>query len=131
MTLKFSFCLTILGLSIACASPGTVTKNSRDGFNPLSSVIRIYTGPLDHLSAVRRSKFPMYPSCSMYSKQCIEKHGLFIGWVMTCHRLMRCGRDETKSSPLVFINGEWKYYDPVEKNDFWWFENSQHIDQKE
>jgi len=131
MTLKFSICLTILGLSLACASPGTVKNNSRDGFNPLSSVINVYTGPLDHLSAVRRSECPMYPSCSTYGKQCIKKHGLFIGWVMTCDRLIRCGRDEMKSSPLVLINGKWKYYDPVQKNDFWWSENPQHIDQKE
>lgn len=39
---------------------------------------------------------------------------------MAMDRLMRCGRDETRLSPEVFINGKSKTYDPVDKNDFWW-----------
>jgi hypothetical protein len=62
----------------------------------------------------------MYPSDSEYSLQSIKKHGMLAGWVMSMDRLMRCGRDETRLSPGVFVNGKWKTYDPVEKNDFWW-----------
>jgi hypothetical protein len=62
----------------------------------------------------------MHPSDSEYSLQSFEKHGMIIGWIMTLDRLMRCGRDETKLSPRVLVNGKWRYYDPVEKNDFWW-----------
>jgi uncharacterized protein len=35
---------------------------------------------------------------------------------------MRCGRDELRLSPEVTIDGQWKCYDPVERNDFWWHE---------
>ena len=61
----------------------------------------------------------MSPSDSEYSLQSIKKHGMFAGWVMSMDRLMRCGRDEIRLSPRVFVNGKWKTYDPVGKNDFW------------
>lgn len=63
----------------------------------------------------------MYPSCSNYSIQSLKKHGFFIGWIMSCDRLMRCGGDEMRLSPKIFSNGKLKCYDPVENNDFWWF----------
>ncbi len=90
------------------------------GADPLSLMVRFYRGPLNHLSAVRYGECPMYPSDSEYSLQSIKKHGMLAGWVMSMDRLMRCGRDETRLSPKVFVNGKWKTYDPVEKNDFWW-----------
>ena len=62
----------------------------------------------------------MHPSCSEYSRQAVEKHGFAVGWPMTLDRLMRCGRDEVKRSPMVYVDGMWKYYDPLENNDFWW-----------
>ncbi len=42
---------------------------------------------------------------------------------MTHDRLMRCGRDELELSPTAIVNGKWKCVDPVENNDFWWYEN--------
>jgi len=62
----------------------------------------------------------MHPSCSEYSRRVVEKHGFAIGWMMTLDRLLRCGRDELKTAPKIFVSGQWKYYDPVENNDFWW-----------
>jgi putative component of membrane protein insertase Oxa1/YidC/SpoIIIJ protein YidD len=62
----------------------------------------------------------MYPTCSQYSLLSFKKHGLFIGWMMTCDRLFRCGRDEVGLSPWITVNGEIRCYDPVENNDFWW-----------
>jgi len=120
MTSRFILFLTILGLLSSCAHPGAGKTVPADGGNPLLSIIDIYRDNLGHLSAVRIGECPMYPSCSEYSIQCIKKHGLLMGWVMTCDRLMRCGRDETRLSPQVLVNGKWRYYDPVEKNDFWW-----------
>lgn len=64
----------------------------------------------------------MYPSCSQYSIESFEKHGFFIGWMMTCDRLYRCGRDELRLSPRIIINEQKKTYDPVENNDFWWWD---------
>jgi len=92
------------------------------GSDPLSSMTRFYQGPLNHLSSVRYGECPMYPSDSEYSLQSLQKHGMLVGWIMTMDRLMRCGRDETRLSPEVFINGKRKTYDPVGNNDFWWSE---------
>jgi hypothetical protein len=82
-----------------------------------SKVVDFYSGPLDHLSAVRAGQCPMYPSCSRYSRQAVERYGWVKGWVMTMDRLMRCGRDEVRLAPRVLIGDQWKIYDPVENND--------------
>lgn len=88
--------------------------------NPATVVIGLYTGPLDHLSAVSVGECPMYPSCSHYALNAIKKHGPVIGWFMACDRLIRCGRDALNYAPKVPVNGKWKYFDPVIANDFWW-----------
>jgi hypothetical protein len=63
----------------------------------------------------------MYPSCSVYCNESLKKHGFLIGWMMACDRLMRCGRDELTLAPKININGEIKCYDPVIRNDRWWY----------
>ena len=82
----------------------------------------------DHISAVDGDRCPSVPTCSSYSMQAIRKHGFFIGWMMTVDRLIHEGREEAKVSPMVFSDGKWKIYDPVENNDFWWYENDRKPD---
>ncbi|MBU0988440.1 MAG: membrane protein insertion efficiency factor YidD [Proteobacteria bacterium] len=117
---KMILALILLGLIFACAHSKSMQIEADRAVNPLSLMIRFYRGPLNHLSAVRHGECPMYPSDSEYGLQSLQKHGMLVGWIMAMDRLMRCGRDETRLSPKVFINGKWKYYDPVGKNDFWW-----------
>ena len=74
----------------------------------------------EYISPIDGSDCPMVPSCSQYSMECFEKHGFVMGWMMTCDRLFRCGRDELKLSPRIVMNGQEKCYDPVANNDFWW-----------
>jgi putative component of membrane protein insertase Oxa1/YidC/SpoIIIJ protein YidD len=50
----------------------------------------------------------------------MEKHGIFLGSMLACDRLMRCGRNELDFAPKIPVNGTWRYYDPVSANDFWW-----------
>ncbi len=73
-----------------------------------------------YISPVDGDRCPMYPSCSGYIKECIKKHGLLLGGIMGFDRIVRCGRDEVKLAPPVWINGKKYTYDPVENNDFWW-----------
>jgi putative component of membrane protein insertase Oxa1/YidC/SpoIIIJ protein YidD len=117
---KLILFLILLSLIASCTYSKSVQTETDRGADPLSLMVRFYRGPLNHLSAVRYGECPMYPSDSEYSLQSIQKHGMLVGWVMAMDRLMRCGRDETRLSPEIFINGKWKTYDPVEKNDFWW-----------
>jgi hypothetical protein len=62
----------------------------------------------------------MRPSCSEYAKQSVAKHGELMGWFMACDRLMRCGRDEVRRSPMVQVGDGFRISDPVARNDFWW-----------
>ncbi len=75
-----------------------------------------------HISAVDGNRCPMTPSCSTYAAHAIEKHGLVMGWIMAGDRIVRCGRDEAQISPHIQIKGRAYISDPVEANDFWWFE---------
>lgn len=75
----------------------------------------------DHISPADGDRCPMTPSCSAYAARAAEKHGIVMGWIMACDRLVRCGRNETGISPHVRINGRDYTSDPVKNNDFWWF----------
>ena len=86
--------------------------------NPLRFMVELHR---KYISPIDGKNCPMYPSCSRYSLQCLKKHGLFVGWVMTCDRLLRCGRDELRLSPEIVVNDELRCYDPLENNDFWWW----------
>lgn len=90
------------------------------GSGPFSDLVGFYRGPLNHLTAVRHGRCPMYPSCSQYGLQALAKHGELIGWVMACDRLLRGGRDTIHRVPRVRVGGAALFFDPVENNDFWW-----------
>jgi len=85
--------------------------------NPVLKSLRVITGIITRADGDR---CPMAPTCSAYSAQAIQKHGLLKGWIMASDRLMRCGRDELRLSETVLINGRKHSHDPVENNDFWW-----------
>ena len=111
--------LVIILFLVSCVTSVNRKGEQADAFQPMRAIIEFYRGPLNHCSAVRYGECPMYPSCSEYCKQAFEQYGFFMGAMISADRLMRCGRDELKSAPLIFINGKWKYYDPVENNADW------------
>lgn len=72
-----------------------------------------------YLSPIDGDRCPMYPTCSRYSLDAVHKHGPIMGWIMTCDRLLRCGRDELSMAPRIVTDDGLRCYDPVENNDFW------------
>jgi putative component of membrane protein insertase Oxa1/YidC/SpoIIIJ protein YidD len=96
---------------------GDLTNPVADESNPVLKPLRFITGIISRADGDR---CPMVPTCSTYSAQAIQKHGLLMGWIMTSDRLMRCGRDELHLSDTVLINGRKRSHDPVSNNDFWW-----------
>jgi putative component of membrane protein insertase Oxa1/YidC/SpoIIIJ protein YidD len=132
-TLKYRFikkikfigksCLFVLLWTLAIQACAHTSQNQTESMMANDSfyqgVIEFYGGPLNHLKSVRRGECPMYPSCSEYSRQAIARFGLIKGWVMTMDRLIRCGRDEIRIAPKIWVNGKWKYYDPIENNNLW------------
>ena len=119
LLLLFLFCSTTLaGENVTLAENHNVSSGPADTqTSPLLYPIKFYR---TYLSRIDGHRCPMYPSCSQYCMEAFEKHGAFLGWIMCSDRLMRCGRDETKVSTPVFINGEKLTFDPVSNNDFWW-----------
>ena len=118
----------VCGLLMACCAmadslPSADTDNpvtaqkSPDGRAVPAGAVQLFQR---HISLIDGDRCPMYPSCSSYSLGAFEKHGLLMGWIMTCDRLLRCGRDELTLAPRVVIDGELRCYDSVEDNDFWW-----------
>lgn len=109
-------------ISLALSGCGHFQSAGNPDHGPIITAIDFYRGPLNHLSAVRAGACPMYPGCSDYSRRAIEAHGPIIGWIMACDRLMRCGRDELDEAPRMLVDGEPKYFDPLSRNDWWWYE---------
>jgi hypothetical protein len=122
----FIILFIVLGVIWGCAHTGqgvrpdyrNVTNDNKEKRGEtLLSPIKFYQ---DYISRADGDRCPSYPSCSHYCSQAIKKHGAFLGWIMCSDRLMRDGRDETRLSPPVWVNGEKLTYDPVSNNDFWW-----------
>ncbi len=72
------------------------------------------------VNRVNSGRCPMYPTCSQYSVLAIRKHGPVIGIVMTTDRLIH-ESDERKLAPVIKVGSRYRFDDPVENNDFWWY----------
>lgn len=110
-------CLLVMPTALTAAAEATRNANNHNGQQlegPFA--IKIYQ---KYISGIDGDRCSMYPSCSHYSSQAIKTHGWFKGWIMTCDRLIRCGRDESKFSHPVMVNGRLHTYDPVDRNDIW------------
>jgi len=71
-----------------------------------------------YISGADGDRCQMYPSCSQYCIEAFKKRGAILGWIMSCDRLVRCGRDEGKLSAPIWVDGEKRINDPVDHNDF-------------
>lgn len=120
--LVFSINILPAGFSAAQEAPALPDKQIADdtvkaGSNSALEPLKFITGIITRADGDR---CPMTPTCSTYTRQAIQKHGLLKGWIMSSDRLMRCGRDELRLSDPVLIDGRRHSYDPVSNNDFWW-----------
>ena len=94
-----------------------ICKKRHVSINPMLSFAKIFR---KYISPIDGDRCKMYPSCSQYSVECFEKHGLVIGWMMTWDRLIH-EADEMKRSAIIRVYGKNRFYDPVKNNDFWWY----------
>ena len=93
------------------------TGSVKEQIHPVLYPIKFFR---KYISPIDGNRCPMYPSCSKYCLEAAQKHGLLMGWIMSCDHLVRCGRDEVKLSPTVLVNDAKLSYDPLSNNDFWW-----------
>lgn len=80
-----------------------------------------------YISSVDSDRCPSLPSCSSYSISAFKEHGLLVGWLMTADRLIH-EADEASVSPSVYYGGRFLVLDPVENNDFWWYDRGKAVD---
>jgi hypothetical protein len=90
------------------------------GQRAVQGAVRFFQG---YISPVDGDRCPCYPTCSQYGLEAVRKHGAVIGLVMTFDRLMH-ESDEIRQAPMVKVYGSYRYFDPVENNDFWWDKSS-------
>ena len=107
------FLIAVLGTLNAAAGEIDSPKQT----SMLASPLALYQSTISKADGQR---CPMYPSCSHYAAQAMERHGILLGRLLTGDRLLRCGRDETRRAPKVMVNGLQRTYDPLEANTFWW-----------
>ena len=94
-----------------------LTKNANISlFNPFSFLVKGFQKVISPVDGARCS---MYPTCSTYSLDAFRKHGTIKGLMLTADRLLH-EPDEHNFAPIIIKHGVYRYYDPVERNDFWW-----------
>ncbi len=127
--LIFAFFFINLGTSLgiceeSCEAPCAKdhplkrVENNDSGQNPAVWAVSFFR---DFISRVDSDRCPSLPTCSSYSIEAFKKHGYFLGWLMTVDRLIH-EADEGQVSLNVYHNGRLRVLDPVDNNDYWWFD---------
>ncbi len=92
-------------------------KESGIASTPFIWLLKIYQ---NYISPVKGDRCPMYPTCSAYSVEALQKHGPIVGIVMTADRLIH-ESDEPSFVPSKKVGNRYRFIDPVGNNDFWWY----------
>jgi len=71
------------------------------------------------LSPADGARCGMYPTCSDYGFQAIQKHGPILGGWMAADRFMRDHGEAQENYTLISKFGRTRLWDPVSLNDFW------------
>ena len=115
----YSIAATMMLVALANLPSASADENEKQHI--LSSPLVLFQSIISKADGQR---CPMFPSCSRYAAEAVEKHGKIKGLLLTGDRLLRCGHDETRLSPQVLVNGAPHTYDPVDGNTFWWQRSS-------
>jgi putative component of membrane protein insertase Oxa1/YidC/SpoIIIJ protein YidD len=94
------------------ARVGDVTRASDSAVGAAVGFFRTTISPVDG------NRCPMYPTCSQYGEQALQRHGPFVGILLLVDRLFH-EWSETATSPKVTVHGVKRSWDPLEANDFW------------
>jgi len=105
-----------LGLGLMSLMASMVWQNMRiPSTTPQGFAIQFYQqtlGPLDGRSC------PSYPVCSVYARQAYAQHGWLLASWLVMDRLIH-EADDVHANHTVVFEGEKRFYDPLERNDFW------------
>lgn len=93
----------------------TAPAGRNNGLNPLQSAVHFFQ---KYISPVDGPRCRMYPTCSAYALQALDKHGPLVGTMMTVDRLLHESDPREHRHP-VRVGDRVRFYDSVENNDFW------------
>lgn len=96
-------------------TPSQKQESEAITLNPLKQGVRFFQR---YISVVDSPRCPMYPTCSAYALQALEKHGAIVGSFLTVDRLLHESNPLEKKHLLTGYEIP-RYYDPVSANDFW------------
>jgi len=83
--------------------------------HPLKSGIRFFQ---NFISPVDGPRCPMYPTCSSYAIQALDRHGPLLGSFFTVDRLLHETEPDSRRRPIR-VGDRLRYFDPLDANDFW------------
>ena len=98
--------------------PANAGEPSGVGTSVFQSLLRFYRKVI---SPVDGDRCVMAPTCSLYSHQALETHGVLLGIALTAERLLHEG-DEIAHASTIVEHGETLYVDPLEGNTHWIWE---------
>jgi len=70
------------------------------------------------VSPVDGDRCSMAPTCSLYSRQALARHGVLLGVLLTADRLLH-EADEVPHVPRLKEGGETYFVDPLSANTYW------------
>jgi len=97
------------------ARPRPAAAQGDDRLDPLAAGVRFFQR---FISPVDGPRCRMYPTCSAYALQALDRHGPWLGTMLTVDRLLHEGSPKEHRHP-VRVGGRQRYHDPLENNDFW------------
>lgn len=86
-----------------------------ESLNPLKQGVLFFQR---YISVVDSPRCPMYPTCSAYAIQALDKHGAILGSFITVDRLLHESTKSEQTHPLTGYE-RLRFYDPLSANDFW------------
>jgi len=115
--------LVFLLAASACAQswgPWEAPEQKQTAFkaqpNALETAIKLFQ---QHISKVDGPRCPMYPTCSAYGLQAVNKHGAVVGTFMVVDRLYREQDSKQISQRKIAKYGYIRFFDSLSDNDFW------------
>jgi hypothetical protein len=60
----------------------------------------------------------MFPTCSQFGEQAVQRHGSILGLLLFVDRLFH-EWSETDRVPRMKVYGSFRFWDPLDANDFW------------
>jgi putative component of membrane protein insertase Oxa1/YidC/SpoIIIJ protein YidD len=100
--------IIILLAAAAINSQGNDTLSLPQGIGPEKAPVFFLDFYQRHLSHLRGTHCPLYPSCSEYARMVIERYPPLQAFPLTCDRLLRCGHDfGTYTDTVIDLRKRW------------------------